>query len=197
MWDERYSAEGYAYGTEPNDFLTERVGRLPPGRVLCLGEGEGRNAVWLARQGFEVTAVDASAVGLAKAERLADRHGVRVRTVHADLAHYQIEPGAWDGIVSIFLHLPAGLRARVHRDCVAGLRPGGVLLLEAYTPRQLQHGTGGPPSAELMMDADTLRGELAGLDFIELGEREREIREGPFHDGVGAVVQVVGRRPEA
>ena len=194
MWDERYSAEGYVYGTEPNGFLAAKADLLPAGRVLCLGEGEGRNAVWLAEQGFEVTAVDASAVGLHKARALAAERGVRITTVHADLADFVIEPAAWDGIVSIFCHLPPALRAQVHRRCVAGLRPGGVLLLEAYTPDQVGRGTGGPPTAELMMDAETLRLELAGLDLLELSETEREIHEGVFHNGLGAVVQLVGRK---
>jgi len=198
MWDERYSAEGYVYGTEPNGFLAAKADRLPAGgRVLCLGEGEGRNAVWLAEQGFEVTAVDASAVGLHKARALAAQRGVRIATVHADLADFVIERGTWDGIVSVFCHLPAALRAAVHRQCVAGLRPGGVLLLEAYTPDQVGRGTGGPPTAELMMDAETLRLELAGLEPLELAETEREIHEGVFHNGIGAVVQVLARKPDS
>ncbi|MCU0833075.1 MAG: class I SAM-dependent methyltransferase [Chromatiaceae bacterium] len=195
MWDERYSAEGYVYGTEPNGFLVAKAELLPAGRVLCLAEGEGRNAVWLAEQGFEVTAVDASAVGLHKARALAAERGVRITTVHADLAAFVIEPGSWDGIVSIFCHLPPALRAQVHRRCVAGLRSGGVMLLEAYTPDQVGRGTGGPPSVELMMDAETLRLELTGLEFLELSETEREIHEGVFHNGVGAVVRLVGRKP--
>jgi SAM-dependent methyltransferase len=195
MWDQRYSSDTYVYGTEPNGFLVTAAARLPPGKVLCLGEGEGRNAVWLAARGHEVTAVDSSGVGLAKARRLAAERGVRITTVHADLAAFDIEPGAWDGIVSIFCHLPPVLRADVHRRCVAGLRPGGVLLLEAYTPRQVGLGTGGPPTAELMMDAETLRAELAGLELLELRECEREVHEGEFHNGLGAVVQLVARRP--
>ena len=194
MWDERYSGPDYIYGTEPNDFLAEQAHRLPRGRVLCLAEGEGRNAVWLAGQGFDVTAVDASGVGLHKARRLAAERGVEIRTIHADLATFAIEPDAWDVIVSIFCHLLPPLRADVHRRGVAGLRPGGVLLLEAYTPRQLALGTGGPPVAELMMDAQTLRAELAGLELLHLRELDRDIQEGAFHAGVGAVVQVLGRK---
>lgn len=195
MWDERYGVEGYVYGTEPNGFLLARAGVLPLGKVLCLGEGEGRNAVWLAEQGHAVTAVDASAVGLRKARALAAGRGVRVTTVHVDLAYYRIEAESWDGIVSIFCHLPAALRAEVHRGCVEGLRPGGILLLEAYTPSQVGRGTGGPPTAALMMDAQSLRAELAGLELLELTEREREIHEGALHNGVGAVVELVGRKP--
>jgi 2-polyprenyl-3-methyl-5-hydroxy-6-metoxy-1,4-benzoquinol methylase len=195
MWDQRYGSEEYAYGTEPNEFLVAMAPRLPTGKVLCLGEGEGRNAVWLASQDHDVTAVDASRVGLEKAQRLAAERGVTITTVHSDLAAYDIDSDTWDGIVSVFCHLPPKLRADLHRCCVAGLRSGGLMLLEAYTPRQLGHGTGGPPVAELMMDEETLRAELAGLEFLHLQECEREIHEGAFHNGLGAVVQMVGRKP--
>lgn len=195
MWDQRYDSETYAYGTEPNDFLVAMASRLPAGRILCLGEGEGRNAVWLARQGYDVTAVDASGVGLRKAQRLADSHQVTIATIHADLAEYDFEPEHWDGIVSIFCHLPPALRADVHRRCVGGLCCGGVMLLEAYTPEQLALRTGGPPTTDLMMDMETLRAELTGLEFLHLQACEREIHEGEFHNGLGAVVQLVARKP--
>jgi SAM-dependent methyltransferase len=131
MWNQRYSAEHYVYGTEPNDFLAASLEQLPTGRVLCLAEGEGRNAVFLAALGNQVTAVDASSVGLAKARRLAAKHGVEIETLTCDLAELEIEPGAWDLIVSIFAHTPAPLRADLHRRVATGLRPGGVFLLEA------------------------------------------------------------------
>ncbi len=192
FWDARYSEDGYAYGTSPNGFLAEAAKHIPKGRVLCLAEGEGRNAVYLAEQGYEVTAVDSSAVGMKKAERLAASRGVSIKTVTADLADFVIEPDHWDGIVAIFAHLPAALRARVHRASVAGLRPGGTFVLEAYAPRQLEFGTGGPPTLELLMSLDDLRDELRGLEFIVARETEREINEGRFHGGRGAVVQVAG-----
>ena len=194
MWDQRYNSENYAYGTEPNDFLVAKFGSLPKGRVLCLAEGEGRNAVWLAQQGREVTAIDASEVGLDKARRLAEAHGVEITTVHADLADFLIEPQHWDAIVSIFCHLSPELRRSVHRSCVEGLRPDGVMLLEAYTPAQLEHKTGGPPTADLMMERESLMTELAGLEFLHLQECVREVHEGKFHNGVGAVVQVFARK---
>ena len=191
MWDRRYDREEYVYGTDPNQFLVQMADMIPPGAVLCLGEGEGRNAVWLAAKGYAVTAVDASSVGLGKAQRLAAAKGVAIATAHADLSCFDIQPEAWSGIVSIFCHVPPALRAGLHRRCVAGLRPGGVFLLEAYTPRQLAYGTGGPPSADLMMEAADLRRELAGLELAHLTECAREIHEGSLHNGKGAVVQVV------
>ena len=195
MWDQRYASDDYAYGIEPNDFLVEMIDKLPPGKVLCLGEGEGRNAVWLAEQGYHVTAVDASEVGLQKARKLAEKRGVDINTVHADLADFEIEPQHWDVIVSIFCHLPPELRRKVHQKCVLGLRRDGVMLLEAYTPAQLEHKTGGPPSAVMMMDKDTISTELDGLEFLHLQECEREIHEGEFHNGTGDVVQALARKP--
>lgn len=197
MWDERYSGEEYVYGTDPNAFLAEMAGRLPQGGpVLCLAEGEGRNAVWLAKQGFRVTGIDASAVGLAKARKLADAAGVVIETVHADLADADLGEARWDGIVSIFCHLPPPLRKSVHRRVVRALKPGGLFLLEAYTPQQLQFGTGGPPSAELMMDLVSLGEELSGLRIEHGIELEREVYEGRFHSGRGAVVQFIARKQD-
>lgn len=193
-WDERYGAADY-YGTEANEFLRENCSKIRRGGdVLCLAEGEGRNAVFLAQQGFRPVAVDQSAVGLAKAERLAAARGVQIHTVHSNLDGYHIEPMRWDGIVSIWCHLPTSLRAAVHKRVVAGLKVGGVFLLEAYTPAQLEYGTGGPRSADLLPTLEQLREELKGLEFAHAVERERTVHEGGGHHGLSAVVQVVAHR---
>lgn len=196
MWDQRYATEEYVYGTHPNEFLADAVAGLkPPCRVLCLAEGEGRNAVFLAERGFAVHAVDASRVGLAKAEALAQQRGVQIETEVADLDGYAIAPESWDLIVSIFCHLPVPVREALHRQVVQGLRPGARFILEAYTPAQLALGTGGPPTAALMMTLEALRAELEGLHF-ELGrECEREVHEGHLHSGLGAVAQVIAVKP--
>lgn len=195
FWDSRYSEPGFVYGTEPNEFLVSAARHIPKGRVLCLAEGEGRNAVYLASLGYDVTGVDSSAVGMKKSVELAKSRNVTITTVVADLAEFIIEPNRWNGIVSIFCHLPPELRARIHHASVAGLRPGGAFVLEAYTPRQLVLKTGGPQSLELMMTLEVLREELRGLELVEAREIERVVNEGHFHRGPGAVVQVVGIKP--
>lgn len=198
QWDDRYAADRFYYGTEPNDFLREQAGRIRAGgRALCIAEGEGRNAVYLAGLGCAVTAMDQSAVGLAKARALAERRGVGIDVVVGDLSTWAFAPGSWDAIVSIWCHLPAPLRGHVYRGVVTGLAPGGVLILEAYTPKQLEFGTGGPPAAELMPTLAELRRHLDGLDFEVAAELEREVHEGQGHHGHSAVVQVVARRPVA
>lgn len=196
-WNERYSAEEYVFGTEPNDFLVEVAARIPAGPVLCLAEGEGRNAVYLAGLGHPAVAMDQSPVGLAKAKALAAARSVSITTVVADLAEFVIEPGAWAGIVSIFMHVPEHLRAAAYRQAVDGLMPGGVFVLEAYTPKQIGLGTGGPRDPRLTPTLAQLKSELAGLEF-EIGiEKRREVIEGAGHTGMAEVVQVFARKPVA
>ena len=199
MWDQRYGEPGLAYGTEPNEFLAANAARHLPakGEILSLGEGEGRNAVFLAGLGFRVTGVDSSGVGLEKARVLAEKQGVRIQTVVADLGTFDLGVERWDGIVSIWCHTPSALRTRLHRSVVAALRPGGVLLLESYTPAQLEYKTGGPPTADYLMTLAAAREELAGLELLEAGEKIREVHEGKYHDGSSAVLQVVARKRPA
>jgi 2-polyprenyl-3-methyl-5-hydroxy-6-metoxy-1,4-benzoquinol methylase len=191
MWDEKYSAPDYIYGTKPNEFLSQNFNLLPKGNILCLAEGEGRNAVFLAKQGYSVTAVDGSAIGLKKAQRLADDNNVSIEFIHADLADYELGEEKWDGIVSIFCHLPVNIRQTLHQKVVTSLKQNGVMLLEAYTPEQLKHGTGGPPTADLTMTTAQLTEELKGLQFSLIQELEREVVEGTHHTGTGAVIQVI------
>ena len=195
MWDQRYGGEDFAYGTEPNDFLRDHADRIPEGPVLCLAEGEGRNAVFLAARGHPVLAVDQSPVGLAKARRLAEDREVSIDTEVADLAEWNFPVEAFAGVVSIFGHLPPPVRRRVHAAAVRALRPGGVLLLEAYAPGQVGRGTGGPPVVEMTMSLDDLREELAGLEFERAEELERSVLEGRYHTGEASVVQIIGRKP--
>ena len=193
-WDDRYAQNGWAFGTEPNDFLKQQAHLIPPGRVLCLGEGEGRNATFLAEEGFEVVGVDRSQVGMDKAQGLAQTKGVFIETVVSSIEDFELAEGEWQGIISIFFHLPKELRQKVNRSVVEGLAPGGILVLEGYTPKQLDFGTGGPPDAERLVSLETLEKELSGLEVVVAQETEREVHEGRMHTGQGSVVQFVGRK---
>ncbi len=194
-WEQRFGADGHLFGTEPNEFLREHVGSLLRGRVLCVAEGEGRNAVFLARQGFEVSSIDLTEAGVAKTRRLATQRRVNGVAVTGDLATADLGIQSWNGIVSIFAHLPPAIRRDLHRRVVDALAPGGVFLLEAYTPNQIGRGTGGPPVPELAMTLADLRRELDGLEFVHAAETERQVIEGHGHTGLCSVVQVIARRP--
>ena len=193
-WGERYGGSDYFYGTEPNDFLRENCHRFRPGgQILCLGEGEGRNAVFLAGQGFVVTAVDGSRVGLDKLAHLAKARQVEVKAKVCDLNDYDLGYTAWDGIVSIWCHLPSTLRKKVHFGSVRALKSGGLFLLEAYTPRQLEFGTGGPKDVDLLLTLESVLADFAQLKTECAMETERDVQEGRGHCGRSAVVRYIGR----
>jgi len=194
MWDERYGAEGYFYGTEPNAFLVEHAQMLE-GPVLSLAEGEGRNGVFLASLGLEVLGVDGSAVGLAKAQALAASRSLKIRTEVADLGLFVPAENHYRSVVSIFAHLPYAIRARLYPLVTRCLKPGGILLLEAYTERQLERNTGGPKDPDLLMSRSKLEREFPELQPLLLQEIDREVSEGHGHMGLASVVQFIGRKP--
>lgn len=198
FWDARFAGEDYWYGTEPNAWLVREARRLRPGgAVLVPADGEGRNGVWLARNGFRVTAVDVSARGLAKARRLAERQGVSLELEHADLRAWRWPEACFDGVVAIFAHFAPEIRAVLHRRMLEALVPGGLLLLEAYTPDQLRYGTGGPRDPTLLYRAAELRADFAAAELLLLEEVETVLAEGIGHRGRSAVVRLIARRPPA
>ena len=194
-WNERYRETGFTYGTAPNEFLVSVADKIPQGKILSLAEGEGRNAVFLASLGYQVTGVDGSEVGLSKAVQLATERGVAITTLPADLSSFEIEPEQWNGIIACFCHLPSAIRIPLHQAAVRGLKPGGVFVLEAFSKEQLSYGTGGPASLDMLMSLEGLKQELAGLDLDHAVRIEREVHEGRGHTGLASVVQVLGRKP--
>jgi SAM-dependent methyltransferase len=197
FWDERFAGPGYKYGTEPNTFLCAQAARLAPAsRVLVPGDGEGRNGVWLARQGHAVTSVDASAVGLDKARALAAAAGVPLTTVLADLANWAPEALAWDAVVLVYTHVPSAIRTGAHQRLAAGLAPGGWLILEAFHPEQLRHHSGGPKDPDMLCTPAQLDADFAGLLAPVLSwHGETTLDEGPGHQGPAHVTRWVGQRP--
>lgn len=199
FWDQRYDTPGYLYGVEPSAFLVTQRHRLARGMdVLAVADGEGRNGVWLAGQGMTVHTVDGSAVALRKASRLALDRGVSLRATRADLATWDWPQGAYDAVICIFLHLPPDTRPAVHRAMARAVRPGGVLIQEAFHPKQLRHGTGGPPVPAMLYDQATLRADyerLLTLDLLEDGETDLDNGDG--HRGIGHTIRLVGERAGA
>jgi SAM-dependent methyltransferase len=194
MWDERYGSADYAFGTEPNTFLRDNIDALPSGEVLCVADGEGRNSVFVAASGRAVSSVDLSPAGVEKARRLAAERNVTINAMVGDLADFSLGDARWDAIISIFAHMPSALRSDLHQRVVRALRPGGIFLLEAYTPDQIPRGTGGPAIPDRTMTLNGLRDELAPLEFLHGVEREREVVEGAYHTGLASVVQVIARK---
>ncbi len=198
-WDARFASEGYLFGTEPNRFLAscrDLIG--PSGRVLCVADGEGRNSVWLAAQGLDVEAFDASPVGVAKAERLAAGRGVSVRYQVADVDGWDWPEEAYDVVVAIYVQFsPPAQRRRVFGRIERALRPGGLFLLEGYRLEQLAHGTGGPRIPDQLYTEPQLRAELAAFTLEEVRSYDAVIDEGPAHSGLSAVIDVIARRPAA
>jgi SAM-dependent methyltransferase len=194
-WDERYTGGGFQFGEAANLFLLSQAHRLRAGmRALAVGDGEGRNGVWLARQGLETTAVDWSAVGLAKARALAARQGVALRTVTADLTAWDWPAAGFDVIAWIFVHLPPADRALASAGALRALAPGGLLLLEAFTPAQEGRRSGGPKEVSLLWSRALVERHFAGLEVLELLEGTVALDEGPRHQGVAEVVRAVLRK---
>lgn len=193
MWNERYSGDEFAYGTEPNTFLVENA-KLIAGPVLSLAEGEGRNAVFLASLGLDVLGVDGSEVGLAKAQRLAASKGVQIKTEVADLATYEPPANYYGSVVSISAHLPRDVRRRLYQSVEQCLKPGGIILLEAYSKSQLTRNTGGPKDPDMLMTAEDIEKEFLNCDVLLCHEIEREVVEGEFHTGLASVVQFIGKK---
>lgn len=197
MWDQRYGEDGFAYGTEPNDFLKEQFARLnlPSGaECLMLADGQGRNGVWVAQQGCKVTSVDMSSLGLDKAHALATTREVSIDTLVADLADYNLGEAKWDFIVGIFCHMPPPVRTKVLSAIPAALKSGGYALFECYSPAQLERDTGGPKSIDMMYSSAIFDETLGSLETVENEEIERDVVEGKYHTGRAAVVQYIGRK---
>lgn len=196
MWDERYAGEEYLFGTEPNAFLVAQRHLLQPGMsCLAVADGEGRNGVWLAQQGLQVLSVEASAVALEKAKRLAQARGVQIEFEQADLEHWQWGENRFDLVAAVFIQFAApALRAQMFENIKRCLKPGGLLLLQGYTPRQLEFKTGGPPVAENMYTEAVLQESFSGMLWLHFAEHDSEIHEGAGHYGKSALIDLVARK---
>lgn len=196
FWNERFGGEDYFYGVKPNAFLASQAALLKPGwSALCVADGEGRNGVWLAEQGLEVLAIDFSEKALQKSARLAASRGVSLQTELTDVHARQWEENRFDLIVAIFIQFASSAeRQALHHSIVQALKPGGLLLLQGYTPKQLEFGTGGPSNIDNLYTAEDLRQDFAGMKILHLCEHESPIEEGSGHSGMSALVDLVARK---
>jgi len=197
FWDERYAKPGFLFGEAPNAFLASRLPLLKPGMsVLSVADGEGRNGVWLAEQGLEVHAVDASPVALGKSRQLAARRGVSLLWEEADLQTWDWPQASYDVVAAIFTQFvgPEG-RARQFAGVRQALKAGGLLIMQGYTPRQLEYGTGGPPHAENMYTEELLCAAFGDWEILHLQEHDDAIEEGAGHSGMSALIDLVAKKP--
>ncbi len=192
MWNNRFGGENYIYGKKPNSFMAEALTELTPGKILFVGEGEGRNSVYAAKLGWNVDAVDYSDEGKKKAERLASENGVQINYSIIDLAEFEPEEGAYDAIVNIYIHLPPELRTVVHKKLISALKPGGEFIFEAFEKDQLKYNSGGPKIPELLYSMDELVEDFIDLDFVKFGKEIINLDEGLGHEGKGAVIRFIG-----
>lgn len=196
LWDQRYASDNYIYGTEPNDWFVEKLRIMKVGKLLLPAEGEGRNAVWAAEQGWNVTAYDQSPEGRNKALRLAAEREVSINYLVKDLRCFRGEENTYDAIGLIYVHMPAEFRAKVHAELIRLLKPGGCLILEAFSKAQMGNNSGGPQNLDMLYNAAELRSDFAGLKILEFHDVRIHLEEGPLHKGLADVIRIFARKPQ-
>lgn len=194
QWDDRYSSHEYVYGTEPNAFLKQQLASLKPGRILFPAEGEGRNAVFAAFLGWQTDAFDQSLAGMKKALQLAEKQCVSINYAIQSLENWNPEPDQYDCVALLFVHLPDGLRQKVHQAAIKALKPGGFLILQAFTLKQLPNTSGGPKTAELLFTKEQIESDFKKLTEINLAETQSLLNEGPLHQGLADVIQLTATK---
>lgn len=194
LWNQRYGAVEYHYGTNPNEFLVQELGKLLPGDILFPAEGEGRNAVYAATLGWNVYAFDQSEKGKDKAMKLALSKGVKIEYTISQLQDWNCAGNQFDAIALIFVHMSQPLRSSVHQKMISCLKPGGVLILEAFNQRQINFKSGGPREAGLLFSEEILKEDFASLQTVFLEERITNLQEGRNHEGDAEVIRYVGKK---
>ena len=197
FWNERFNKAEFIFGTEPNQYLLEKASQYlkPNQRVLSIADGEGRNGVWLAKQGMQVVAFDASDVALAKAKQFAKENQVELEYTFSDVDSFAWHTNTYDAVIGIFIQFadPA-MRERIFQKTYEALKPGGIFILQGYTPKQLEYKTGGPSLIEHLYTEELIRGLAQDFNILELQSYERELSEGPRHTGMSALLGLVARK---
>jgi len=194
QWNSRYIAEEYIYGMSPNKYLESFLEGRQPGRILLPAEGEGRNSVFAASVGWQADAFDQSEAGRDKAIRLASSKNCSINYSISSLEDWDPKGVTYDCIALIFVHLVPGIRKTIHQKMISALKPGGILLLEAFTKKQMPRTSGGPKNLELLFDAEDLQSDFAKLETVEFNETQVVLDEGPLHQGLADVVRLIARK---
>jgi len=190
FWNERYAVEEYVYGTAPNDYFKQELEKLNPGRILLPGEGEGRNAVFAATHGWDVTAFDNSTEGKRKAEKLAEQNDVQINYQLSDYGSFQSASDGFDCIGLIYTHMPSSKRNEYHKKMASFLKPGGILIMEGFSKKQINYNTGGPKDIEMLFSREELLNDFNDFTEISITETEIDLDEGLFHRGKASVIRV-------
>jgi 2-polyprenyl-3-methyl-5-hydroxy-6-metoxy-1,4-benzoquinol methylase len=198
-WDERYSGKEFAYGEQPNKYLKEKLNEISVGKILFPAEGEGRNAVYAASLGWKVSAFDFSKEGKKKATQLAEKQQVKIDYQVGELQSIKYQPNEFDAIALIYAHFPANKKSNHHKKLTSYLRPGGVVIFEAFSKNHLKYVTenpkvGGPKDVASLFSIEEIKSDFSNCEIIELSETVIELQEGLFHNGNGSVIRFVGRK---
>ncbi len=194
FWDERYNTDLFVYGKAPNDFFASEINRLDPGKILLPGEGEGRNAVYAASRGWIVDAFDQSRVGSEKAQRFAGEMGASIDYRVCDVEAYPFQQDHYDAVGLIYFHASPSLRKLLHGQVLHALKPGGVVILEAFHTTQLENSTGGPQSLEMLFNKELILDDFLGMETLALNELSIELNEGSFHRGEVNIIRYLGEK---
>jgi SAM-dependent methyltransferase len=195
-WEARFAAKEYVFGTAPNAFLERQSDLLIEGKnALSIADGEGRNGVWLAERGLNVTAQDFSPTAQDKARHLANERGVTLSFEQSDLSQRSWRPDHYDVVVGIFFQFLSPVnRKRVFSGIIQTVKPGGIILIEGYGPKQLDYGTGGPKKLKNLYTEDMLRDGFGRLSELNIASYDADISEGAGHSGLSAIVDLIGRK---
>jgi 2-polyprenyl-3-methyl-5-hydroxy-6-metoxy-1,4-benzoquinol methylase len=199
FWNKRYSSEQYAYGELPNEYFRETISGLDPGKILLPAEGEGRNAVFAASIGWDVSAFDISEAGKEKAEQLAEKHGVGINYLMGDVESLAFEAESFDAIGLVFAHFPGMIRQKIHHRLSTYLKHGGHLIMEAFSKKHLAYNminekAGGPKDEDMLYTVEDIRSDFPGYHILELIETDTSLHEGEYHQGKASVIRFFGKK---
>ncbi|MCG6188585.1 class I SAM-dependent methyltransferase [Maribellus maritimus] len=194
FWNKRYAENEYAYGTNPNEYFKKEIEKLKPGKILLPGEGEGRNAVFAAKKGWEVSAFDSSSEGKRKADKLAKKNKVEIDYQVLDYDSANFQPDTYDAIALIYTHMSPEKRKKYHQKLITFLKPGGILILEGFAKKQIENNTGGPRDIGMLFSKEELENDFGSLQKLKMKEMDIYFKEGIFHDGNASVIRIFGMK---